>query len=123
MRAPLLTATIVLTVGVGLGATTGMLGVIRGGTPQSAAVRERRIDSTGSIRTTPPFRFRFSVVDYRAFEADHPAFSEIAAYQTSRVTVSEGGQSERVLSRIGHRLLLPAPQTEAATRASVRSVR
>ena len=32
----------------------------------------------------PPYRFRFSVVDYRALEADHPTFSAVAAYQTSR---------------------------------------
>jgi predicted permease len=47
----------------------------------------------------PPFHFRFSVVDYRALEADHPAFSEIAAYQTSLVTVTDGGTAERVTAR------------------------
>jgi predicted permease len=47
----------------------------------------------------PPFRFRFSVVDYRAFEADHPAFSSVAAYQTSNVTVTEGGVAERVTAK------------------------
>ncbi len=37
---------------------------------------------TGSTPTTRRSGFRFSVVDYRALEADHPAFSAVAAYQT-----------------------------------------
>ncbi len=98
MRAPMLTATIVLTIGVGLGATTGMLGVIRA--VLLNPLPYAHADEIYWIYTdNAPFRFRFSVVDYRAFEADHPAFSEIAAYQNSRVTVTEGGQSERVLIR------------------------
>ena len=98
MRAPMLTATIVLTIGVGLGATTGMLGVIRAVLLNPLLYADA--DEIYWIYTdNAPFRFRFSVVDYRAFEADHPAFSEIAAYQNSRVTVTEGGQSERVLIR------------------------
>ena len=98
MRAPMLTATIVLTIGVGLGATTGMLGVIRAVLLNPLPYADA--DEIYWIYTdNAPFRFRFSVVDYRAFEADHPAFSEIAAYQNSRVTVTEGGQSERVLIR------------------------
>ena len=94
-RTPALTATIVLTVGIGLGATTGMISVVRAvlvnPLPYAAP------DQLFWIYTdTPPFRFRFSVVDYRALEADHPAFSAVAAYQTSSVTVSEGGLAERV---------------------------
>src|SRR5262249_14153565 len=45
------------------------------------------------------FRFRFSVVDYRALEADHSAFSAIAGYQSSQVTVADGGVTERVLAK------------------------
>ena len=48
----------------------------------------------------PPYRFRFSVVDYRALEADHPAFSAVAAYQTSNVTVTDGGAAERVTAKV-----------------------
>ena len=39
------------------------------------------------------------MVDYRALEADHPAFSAVAAYQTSSVTVTNGGVSERVTAK------------------------
>ena len=44
----------------------------------------------------PPFRFRFSVVDYRALEADHPSFTGVAAYQTANVTVATDDTLESV---------------------------
>jgi putative ABC transport system permease protein len=97
-RTPALTATIVLTVGIGLGATTGMIGVIRAvlvnPLPYAAP------DELYWIYTdNPPYRFRFSVVDYRALEADHPALSAVAAYQTANVTVTDGGGPERVTAK------------------------
>jgi len=97
-RVPALAATIVLTVGVGLGATTAMVGVVR-----AVLVSPLPYADPGSLvwiyTNHPPFWFPFSVVDYRALEADHPAFSSVAAYQTRSVTVSGIGQSERVTSR------------------------
>lgn len=97
-RVPALTATIVLTVGIGLGATTGMISVVR-----AVLVNPLPYADAESIywlyTDTPPFRFRFSVVDYRALEADHPAFSAIAAYQVNQVTVSGNGAAERVQAR------------------------
>ena len=97
-RTPALTTTIVLTVGIGLGATTAMIRVVRGvlvnPLPYAAP------DNLFWLYTDAhPFRFRFSVVDYRALEADHPAFSDVAAYQSSSVTVSEGGLAERVTAK------------------------
>ena len=98
-RTPALTATIILTVGVGLGATTGMIGVIR-----AVLVNPLPYDAPENLfwiyTDNPPYRFRFSVVDYRALEADHPAFSAIAAYQTSNVTVADGGAAERVTAKV-----------------------
>ena len=98
-RAPALTATIVLTVGVALGATTGMMGVVRAvlinPLPYAAP------DELFWIYTDhPPSRFPLSVVDYRALEADHPAFSSVAAYQTIKVTVTEAGGAERVTAKV-----------------------
>jgi putative ABC transport system permease protein len=97
-RVPALTATIVLTVGIGLGATTGMISVVR-----AVLVKPLPYADAESIywiyTDTKPFRFRFSVVDYRAFEADHPAFSAIAGYQVNQVTVSGDGAAERVQAR------------------------
>jgi putative ABC transport system permease protein len=97
-RTPALAATIILTVGVGLGATTAMVSVVRAvlvnPLPYAAP------DEIVWIYTdNPPYRFRFSVVDYRALEADHPAFSAVAAYQTSSVTVTDGGVAERVTAK------------------------
>src|SRR5438093_1571401 len=97
-RTPALSATIVLTVGVGLGATTGMLAVVR-----AVLLNPLPYASPGTLvwidTDHAPNRFPLSVVDYRALEADHPAFSEVAAYQTSRVTVTDGGSAERVLAK------------------------
>ena len=97
-RTPALAATIILTVGVGLGATTAMVSVVRAVVvnplPYAAS------DELVWIYTdNPPYRFRFSVVDYRALEADHPAFSAVAAYQTSSVTVTDGASAERVTAK------------------------
>jgi putative ABC transport system permease protein len=97
-RVPALSVTLVLTIGVGLGATTAMISVVR-----AVLVNALPYADAGSLfwiyTDTPPFRFRFSVVDYRALEADHPAFSAIAGYQTNQVTVSGEGAAERVAVR------------------------
>jgi len=98
-RTPALTATILLTVGVGLGATTGMIGVVR-----AVLIKPLPYASPEQLfwiyTDNPPYRFRFSVVDYRALEADHPAFSAVAAYQTTNVTVTDGGAAERVTAKV-----------------------
>lgn len=97
-RTPVLTATIVLTVGIGLGATAGMLSVIRAVLLNPLPYAEP--DALVWIYTdNPPFRFRFSVVDYRALEADHPAFSTVAGYQSGSSTVTERGAAERVTAK------------------------
>jgi putative ABC transport system permease protein len=97
-RTPALAATIILTVGIGLGATTGMVSVVRAVlvNPLPYAAPDELV---WIYTDNPPFRFRFSVVDYRALEADHPTFSAVAAYQTASVTVTEGGAAERVTAK------------------------
>ena len=98
-RTPALTATIVLTVGIGLGATTAMVGVVRAVlvNPLPYAASD---DLFWIYTDNAPYRFRLSVADYRALEADHPAFSAVAAYQPSTVTVTDNGTPERVAGRI-----------------------
>jgi putative ABC transport system permease protein len=97
-RVPALSATLVLTIGVGLGATTAMVSVVRAVLVNGLPYAEP--ESLVWIYTdTPPYRFRFSVVDYRALEADHPAFRAVAAYETNQVTVSGEGAAERVVAR------------------------
>ena len=98
LRTPGLTLTILLTVGVGLGATTAMVAVVRAvlisPLPYSDA------DNIYWVYTdNPPFHFRFSVVDYRALEADHPTLAEVAAYQSSGVTLSVDSVAERASAK------------------------
>jgi predicted permease len=98
VRVPALSATLILTIGLGLGATTAMISVVRAvllnGLPYADP------ESLVWIYTdTPPFRFRFSVVDYRALEADHPAFTAVAGYQVNEMTVSGNGGAERLAVR------------------------
>jgi putative ABC transport system permease protein len=98
-RTPALALTIILTVGIGLGATAGMFSVIR--TVLLNPLPYNDPDNLYWVYTdSPPHRFRFSVVDYRALEADHPAFSAIAAYQTSQVTVMTADRSDRVTAKM-----------------------
>ncbi len=87
-----------LTVGIALGATAAMVGIVR-----AVLVDPLPYADPGSLvwiyTDAPPFRFRFSVVDYRALEQDHPTFSSVAAYQTTRVTMSDTGVAERVTAK------------------------
>jgi predicted permease len=97
-RVPALAATIVLTIGIGLGATTAMIAVVRA--VLNAPLPYADAESLVWIYTdSPPHWFRLSVVDYRALEADHPAFSAIAAYQATRVNVVDGDYSDRVAAK------------------------
>ena len=98
LRTPGLTLTILLTVGVGLGATTAMVAVVRAVLISPLPYADA--DNIYWVYTdNPPFRFRFSVVDYRALEADHPTLSEVAAYQSSGVTLSVDNVAERASAK------------------------
>jgi putative ABC transport system permease protein len=98
VRTPTLAVTVILTVGLGLGATTAMVGLVR--TVMLAPLPYADPGSLFWIYTdSAPYRFRFSVVDYRAFEQDHPAFTDVAAYQTASVTLTDSGNSERVTAK------------------------
>ena len=97
-RVPALSATIVLTVGVGLGATVAMIALAQAVLVNPLPYADG--DGLFWIYTdNPPYRFRFSVVDYRALEADHPSLSAVAAYQNNQVAVAEGDSAERVSTK------------------------
>ena len=97
-RVPGLSITIVLTVGIGLGATSAMIGLVRAVLVDPLPY-EHSENLVWIYTDNPPYRFRLSVVDYRALEADHPTFSRLAAYQTNFVSVSDRGSAERVVAR------------------------
>jgi putative ABC transport system permease protein len=97
-RVPALALTIVVTVGVGLGATTAMLAVVRA-VIVNPLPYENPDELVWIYTDNPPYRFRLSVVDYRALEADHP-FSAVAAYHPSQVTLTRNDVAERVAARV-----------------------
>src|SRR6188768_2135043 len=72
-RAPILTLTIVLTVGLGIGATTVIFAAIEAAflRPLPYAHPERLV---WIYTDTPPFQFRLSAVDYLALEAQRTRF-------------------------------------------------
>ena len=66
LRAPVLTLTIIVTVGLGLGATAAIFSAVNAALLRPLPYAEP--DSLVRIYTdTPPFKFRFSAVDYLAF--------------------------------------------------------
>jgi putative ABC transport system permease protein len=97
-RAPMLTATIVFTVGLGIGATTAMFAVIHAvllsPLPYSDPGRLVRI-----YTDSPPNRFRFSVADYLALEQQQATFRQVAGYASISMTFNEGETAERVAGR------------------------
>jgi predicted permease len=98
VRLPGLSGTIVLTVGIALGAAVAMIALVR--TVLVNPLPYADPESLVWIYTdNPPFRFRLSHVDYRALEADHPAFGGVAAYEFNSATVSAGDLAERVTTK------------------------
>ena len=94
-RTPVLTATIVLTVGLGIGATTAIFSVIDAvlirPLPYANAHRLYRI-----YTDSPPNRWPFSVADYLALDEQQTSFDGIAAYWTRTFTFNRDDIAERV---------------------------
>lgn len=97
-RSPVLSATIVLTVGLGIGATTAMFSVIHAvllaPLPYTDPARLVRI-----YTDAPPNRFRFSVADYQALEEQQTKFQLIAGYTGTSMTFTQGDVAERLTGR------------------------
>ena len=98
VHVPALSATIVLTVGIGLGITVATLVLVK-----AVLVDPLPYADSGRLAwiytDNAPYKFPLSVVDYRALEAEHPAFSAVAASQRLQVTVADGDAAERVQAR------------------------
>src|SRR5204863_8193157 len=98
LRAPMMTLTIVATVGLGIGATTVIFGAVDAALlrPLPYADPDRLV----RIYTdAPPNKFRFSVADYLALQAEQARFEQIAGYTDRAMTFSDGTQAERVRGR------------------------
>ena len=98
-RVPLLTLTIVATVGLGIGATVAIFSAIDAAIlrPLPYANPERLVRV---YTDAPPFKWRFSAADYLAFLEQQTQFDESATY-TDRTTIfSDGVTSEVLRSRV-----------------------
>ena len=96
---PVLAITIVLTVGLGIGATTAMFGAIHAvlmkPLPYAEPDRLVRI-----YMDSPPNKWGFSVADYLALEEQQTSFQQVAGYARSAMTFTTGGVAERVRGRL-----------------------
>ena len=97
-RAPGLAATIVLTVGLGLGATAAMVTVIH-----AVLVRPLPYPDQDALIwiywDRPPYQNPLSVADYRAIDEQQTMLSHLAGYETNTVTVAGGTAPTRVTAR------------------------
>jgi len=98
MRSPGLAATIVLTVGLGLGATAAMVTMIH-----AVVVRPLPYPDQDALVwlywNRAASQNPLSVADYRAIDEQQAVFSHLAGYETSSVTVSVGESPARVRAR------------------------
>ncbi|HUQ87765.1 MAG TPA: ABC transporter permease [Vicinamibacterales bacterium] len=99
LRAPLLTLTIIATVGIGIGATAAIFSAINAAMlrPLPYAHPDRLV----RIYTdSPPFKFRFSSADYLAFAEQQTRFERHATYTDRAVSFSNGDIAELLRTRV-----------------------
>ena len=98
-RAPIVTLTILATVGLGIGATTVMFNAV-----DAAMFRPLPYTDPGQLvriyTDAPPYKFRFSVADYLALEAQQTQFEHVAAYTNQTMAYSDGSVAERVEGKL-----------------------
>jgi predicted permease len=99
LRVPLLTLTIILTVGIGIGATAAIFSAVNAAMlrplPYAHSDRLVRI-----YTDTPPFKFRFSIADYLAFTEQQTRFERHATYTDRAVSFSNGEIAELLRTRV-----------------------
>ena len=98
VRVPVMTLTIVATVGLGIGATTVIFGAVNAALLQPLPYR----DPNRLVRfytDAPPNKFRFSLADYLALQAQQTHFERIAAYTDRSMAFSDGTVAERLRGR------------------------
>lgn len=98
-RAPVLTLTILLTVGLGVGATTVVFAGIEAAflRPLPYAKPDRLV---WIYTDAPPFQFRFSAVDYLALAEQQTQFESIAAFTNRSMTFSDRTNAEVLQGRV-----------------------
>jgi putative ABC transport system permease protein len=97
-RVPALTLTVVLTVGLGIGATTAIFAAVNAALLQPLPYKDP--DRLVRIYTdAPPNLYPFSVADYLALEAQQTHFEQIAGYRSRAMAFSNGAIAERLTGR------------------------
>jgi putative ABC transport system permease protein len=98
LRAPMLTMTIVTTVGLGIGATTTIFSAV-----DATILRPLPYTDPGQLvriyTDAPPNRFPFSVADYLALQSQQTRFEHIAGYANRPMAFSDGNVTERLRGR------------------------
>ncbi len=98
-RAPVVTLTIVATVGLGIGATTAIFAAVH-----AAFLRPLPYRDPGRLvriyTDAPPFTFRLSVADYLALVDQQTSFEDIGAYTDRSMTYSDGRVAELLQGRL-----------------------
>jgi putative ABC transport system permease protein len=99
VRAPTTTLIIVMTVGLGIGATTAIFAAV-----DAALLRPLPYRNPAQLvriyTDAPPNRFRFSAADYLALEAQQTTFERIAAYNTRELTFTDAATAERLAGKL-----------------------
>src|SRR5437867_3966837 len=99
LRVPMMTMTIVVTVGLGIGATTVIFSAVHAALLRPLPYAEA--DQLVRIYTdAPPNKFRFSVADYLALQAQQTRFEQIAGYTDRAMAFSDGNVAERLKGRV-----------------------
>ena len=98
-RSPVLALTIILTVGLGIGATTAIFAAVNAALLRPLPYRDA--DRLVRIYTdNPPFRFRFSIADYLALREQQTQFEQTATYTDRALTYSDASAAELVRARV-----------------------
>jgi putative ABC transport system permease protein len=99
VRTPVMTLTIVATVGLGIGATTVIFSAVNAALlrplPYPGADRLVRI-----YTDAPPNRFPFSVADFFALQAQQTHFTQVAGYRPIEMAFSDANVAERLRGRL-----------------------
>ena len=99
LRAPVLTLTIIVTVGLGLGATAAIFSAVSAALLRPLPYAEP--ENLVRIYTdTPPFKFRLSAADYLAFTEQQTRFERHATFTDRNVSYANGEMAELLRTRV-----------------------
>jgi predicted permease len=98
-RAPVLTSTIIVTVGLGLGATAAIFSAVSAALLRPLPYAEPQ-NLVRIYTDTPPFQFRFSVADYLAFTEQQTRFTAHATFTDRAMSFDNGSAAELLRARV-----------------------